>query len=223
MNNVCDDKLQSVITENQNLIYSLSNKYDYRLRDDLFQVGVLGMIDAYKHYDSNRNTKFSSYAYPYVDGEIKKYIREDRNIKVSRDVIYLCSRIEKAKDILRQELKREPLVSELSLFLEIEESKLIEALNINNQIRSLDEPINEEGRELTLKDVIGGKEYYDKLDLISLRDELNKLSPMEKELLTRRYLEERTQCETAEMMGISQVEVSRNEKRLILSLRKRLM
>ncbi|MDD2469979.1 MAG: sigma-70 family RNA polymerase sigma factor [Bacilli bacterium] len=218
----CNTELNEVILDNQNLIRALSSQYDYRLRDDLFQVGVIGMIDAYYHYDASRNTKFSSYAYPYVLGEMKKFVREDRNIKVSRDIIYLCSRIEKAKDILRQRLHREPLVDELSLFLEISEGKIIEALQFNSYIKSIDEPINRDGRELTIKDVVGVNEHYDKLDLICLRDELNKLSPKEKGVIEKRYFQDLTQSETAMMMGLTQVDVSRTERDLIKKLKNKL-
>lgn len=216
------EELNNVIMSNQNLIHAISKQYDYSLRDDLFQVGVMGMIDAYKHYDPNRNTKFSSYAYPYVVGEMKRFVRENRNIKVSRDIIYLCSRIEKTKDLLRQKWHREPTIEELSAFLDIGEDKIVEALQMNSYIKSIDDPIAGEGKELTIVDVIAAAETYDKLDLISLRDELSKLSPAEKELLERRYFEGMTQSETAAMLGISQVDVSRTEKKLILNLRSRL-
>jgi RNA polymerase sporulation-specific sigma factor len=222
MINTYQENLTDVILNNQNLIHSLTKQYDSRLHDDLFQVGVMGIIDAYNHYDPNMNTKFTSYAYSYITGEMKKFVREDRGIKVSRDVIYLCSRIEKTKDLLRQKLYREPTLSELSSFLEISEDKIIEALQTNNYIKSIDEPINGEGKELTIKDIVGVAENCDLLDLINLRDELSKLSFKDKQIIERRYLEERTQCETAAMMGMSQVEVSRTEKKLILNLRNNL-
>lgn len=222
MSDVCYEEMNDVIMKNQNLIYAIAKKYDYRLRDDLFQVGVMGLIDAYKHYDSNRNTKFSSYAYPFIAGEIKKFVREDRSIRVSRDIIYLCSQIERTRDLLRQSFQREPLLNELSLFLEISEDKIAEALQINSYIKSIDEPINDDGKELTIKDVVSERENYDKLDLISLRDELSRLSPRDKEILERRYFEDRTQCETATLMGMSQVDVSRTERKLILALKNKL-
>jgi RNA polymerase sporulation-specific sigma factor len=153
---------------------------------------------------------------------MKKFMRENRNIKVGRDIIYLCSRIEKAKDILRQKLRKEPTLSELSAFLEIDEYKIAEALQMNNHVKSIDEPINDEGKELTIKDVVSNRENYDKLDLMCLRDELSKLSSKDKEILEKRYFEDLTQCETAAMMGISQVDVSRTERKLILSLRKKI-
>ena len=226
MNTVCQEQLNDVILNNKNLIYDLANKYNsknnYSLREDLFQVGAMGMINAFNNYDPNRNTKFTSYAYPYIVGEMKKFLREDRVIKVSRDVIYLCSQIERAKDLLRQKLKKEPSLSELSSAIGIEEDKIIEAMEMNNSIKSIDEPINDEGRELTIKDVVYKKEHYDKLDLICLREELSKLLPKDKEILTKRFFEEMTQCETATMLGISQVDVSRCESKLILLLRNRL-
>lgn len=222
MTNIDNVELDHLIHDNQNLIHSIASQYDYYLREDLFQVGVMGMIDAYSHYDPNRSTKFSSYAYPYILGEMKKYLREDRNIRVSRDLIYLCSKIEKAKEYLRQKLRREPSINDIAFFLEISESKIVEAIQANISIKSIDEPINDEGRELTIQDVVSIKETYDKLDLISLRDELSKLSTRDKELLEKRYYEEHTQSETAMLMGMSQVDVSRTEKKLILTLRNKL-
>lgn len=222
MTNISNIELDQIINDNQNLIHSIASQYDYCLREDLFQVGVMGMIDAYSHYDPNRNTKFSSYAYPYILGEMKKYLREDRNIRVSRDLIYLCSRIERAREVLRQKLRREPSLNDLACFLDINESKIVEAIQANISIKSIDEPLNDEGRELTIQDVVSVKETYDKLDLISLRDELSKLSNRDKELLEKRYYEEHTQSETAMLMGMSQVDVSRTEKKLILSLRNKL-
>lgn len=222
MNQQNSSSLDQVISDNQNLIYSITKKYDYRLRDDLFQAGAKGMIDAFNNYDQNRSTKFSTYAYPYVAGEIKKFAREDRNIRVSREIIYLCSKIERARDLLWQKTRREPTTKELSLFLEIDEEKIIEALEINSYVKSIDEPINDDGKELTLQDVVSESRAYDLIDLISLRDELSKLSSQEKILLEKRYMEGMTQCETATILGVSQVEVSRMEKRLILSLRTKL-
>jgi RNA polymerase sporulation-specific sigma factor len=223
MNTICDKELKDIISENKNLIYDLVNKYNRRndpnIKDDLFQAGAMGMIDAYNHYEPDKNTKFTTYAYSYINGEIKKFIREDRMIKVSRDIIYLCSKIERAKELLTQKLKREATINELSSFLEISEDKIIAALEYNNSIKSIDDPINDEGRELTIQDVIYKREDYDKIDLMWLRDELSKLSPVEKEIINKRYFEGRTQSETASILGLSQVNVSRTESRLLLSLR----
>ena len=180
------------------------------------------MIDAYNHYNDEYNNKFTSYAYPYIAGEIKKFMRENRLLKTSRDLIYLASRIECASNILRQQLLREPNIDDLSNFLEIDAKKIIEALHVNNYVQSIDEPLNDDGKELTLKDIISIEEKCDYHDLLSLREELSKLSSKEKELIKRRYYEGQTQNEVAKTFGISQVEVSRNEKKLILNLRSKL-
>lgn len=222
MDTITKDNLDYVISENKNLIYSLITKYDRSIQDDLFQVGVLGIIDAFKHFDASKNTKFSTYAYPYIAGEIKKFVRENRSIKVSRDIIYLYSQIERASEMLCQRLKRQPTNEELSTFLEISERSIAQVIEIYSPIRSIDDPITSDGKELTIKDIVYKSEYYDKLDLISLREELLKLSPSEKELLEKRYCEEYTQEETAKMLGTSQVNVSRTEKKLMLMLRAKL-
>jgi RNA polymerase sporulation-specific sigma factor len=222
MDTITKDNLDYVISENKNLIYSLITKYDRSIQDDLFQVGVLGIIDAFKHFDASKNTKFSTYAYPYIAGEIKKFVRENRSIKVSRDIIYLYSQIERAREMLCQRLKRQPTNEELSTFLEISERSIAQVIEIYSPIRSIDDPITSDGKELTIKDIVYKSEYYDKLDLISLREELLKLSPSEKELLEKRYCEEYTQEETAKMLGTSQVNVSRTEKKLMLMLRAKL-
>jgi RNA polymerase sporulation-specific sigma factor len=222
MDTITKENLDYVISENRNLIYSLIVKYDRTIQDDLFQVGVLGIIDAFKHYDSSKNTKFSTYAYPYINGEIKKFVRENRNIKVSRDIIYLYYQIEKGREMLCQKLNRQPTSEELSTFLGISEKSIAQVIEIYTPIKSIDDPITSDGKELTIKDIVYKSEYYDKLDLISLREELLKLSPSDKELLEKRYCEEYTQEETARMLGTSQVNISRTEKKLMLMLRAKL-
>jgi RNA polymerase sporulation-specific sigma factor len=222
MDTITKENLDYVISENRNLIYSLIVKYDRAIQDDLFQVGVLGIIDAFKHYDASKNTKFSTYAYPYINGEIKKFVRENRNIKVSRDIIYLYYQIEKGREMLCQKLKRQPTNEELSTFLGISEKSIAQVIEIYTPIKSIDDPITFDGKELTIKDIVYKSEYYDKLDLISLREELLKLSPSDKELLEKRYCEEYTQEETARMLGTSQVNISRTEKKLMLMLRAKL-
>ena len=114
------DELTNVILENENLIYSIINKYsNYYDIDDLYQVGVMGMIKAYKNYKKEYNTKFTSYAYTYIFGEIVKYINESKNFKISKENRYLYKKINEAKTILTQKLMKEPSNYELSLFLDI--------------------------------------------------------------------------------------------------------
>jgi len=223
MNPNRQQKIEDLINENKDLIYSLITNFRYYyFKEDLFQVGVIGLIKAYNNFDNTRGVKFSSYAYAYILGEIKKYIREDRGIKVGRDLISLGGKIEKVRQLMLQELKRDPSIGELSDYLNISEDKIVEALNANMFIKSIDEPINSEEKEITIQDLISIDESFDKLELISLKEELKGLSEQEKKLLKLRYLKDKTQIQTAEILNMSQVQVSRKEKKVLSKLRNKL-
>ena len=202
------------IEEYSNLILSLTHYFEgYKSKEDLFQVGIIGLIEAYNRFDERFGAKFSTYAYPYILGEMKKLVREDRGIKISRNITKLNIQIEKAKLILVQKLLREPTINELSCFLEIEEDKIIEALKTINILQSLDEPITKDGKELTYHDTISDN----KMDLdilLAFKHELNSLSSFEKELINKRYIEDLTQSEVAREFGITQVKVSRSEQKI---------
>ena len=116
----------------------------------------MGLIKAYNNFDANYNIKFTTYAYPYIVGEMKKLIREDKTIKVSRDLQKISSKIEKVKIMLSQKLMREPSIQELSKELNISEYIIAEALNSNYQVKSIDEPIRKDSKEITLNDIIPG-------------------------------------------------------------------
>jgi RNA polymerase sporulation-specific sigma factor len=215
MNTVAD-----VIKENEGLIYSLINELNVPyLKEDLYQVGAIGLINAYKNFDPSKGTKFSTYAYLYILGEMKKYIREDRNIKISREISYLGSKIERARELLTQKYNRIPNTLEIAQYLNVPEEYIIEALNSRNSIRSIDEVINSDGKELTLKDTISVVEPCDKLDLIALKDGIKSLSDKERNIIIGRYFEDKTQSELAGILGISQVQVYREEQKAIDKLR----
>ena len=127
------------LLEYENLVFSIISKYgNYFDKDDLYQVGMIGLIDAYKHFDESVGVKFSSYAYYYILGEVTKFVRENRSVKVSKDFIKLNSSIEKCRDVMRQKLGREPTDTEVSLFLEIDEEKVSEVRNSMQEVKSLD-------------------------------------------------------------------------------------
>ena len=120
-----------LIIDNEKLVHSIVNKYNgYFDKDDLFQVGMIGLIKASKNFDKTIGVKFSTYAYTYIFGEINSYIRENNNLKISKDTIRLKKSIEKAKDLMRQKLLREPTTLEISLFLDMDEEKVIEIMKI---------------------------------------------------------------------------------------------
>ncbi len=215
-----NNELLDIILNHEKLIYAIINKmkgkYD---QEDLYQVGVIGLIKAYRNYNASYGVKFSTYAFSYILGEIKKYIRENKGIKISRDLFRLSSKIERAQDLLSQKLMRIPTVKELSIYLEIDEDRITEALNIHNYIQSLDIPINDDGKELTLYDSIQQEEDINLLDKIYLDEEVAKLPIEEQAIVHLRYKEDQTQMETATFLGLTQVQVSRREQKVLTKLR----
>ena len=208
------------LLEYENLVYSIINKYSGFDKDDLYQVGIMGLVQAYKNYKSNFNVKFSSYAYYYILGEVTKYIRENKSIRVSKDILKLKSLIDKTIVLMTQRLGREPTISEISLYLEVDEEKINEVLSSVSDVRSLDYAYDEEGCEMYAS--LGVEEVGMNLDLINLRDEINSLSDDEKELIISRYFEDMTQCEVSDKLGISQVQVSRKESKVLEKLKNKI-
>lgn len=216
--------IETPYIEEEKLIFSVIHKYfsNYPNKEDLFQVGYIGYMKAKENYDPSYGAKISTYAYPYIYGEMKHFIRQDKGIKVSRDLQLLSLKLEKVSILMSQTLKREPTIQELSTYLQIPEEKIIEAKLSTMPLQSIDEPLNEEGKELTLHDKIPEKTDISIDELLMLRNELAKLSKQEKALLEYRYMEDMTQSETAKQLGMSQVQVSRNEAKVLLKLKNRL-
>jgi RNA polymerase sporulation-specific sigma factor len=211
--------------DNQNLIHSITHYFDgYNSKEDLFQVGAIGLINAYKKYNPELGVKFTTYAYPYILGEMRKYVREDKGIKISRDITKLNLRIEKATILLSQKLMREPTINELSHYLEIPESYLVESLKAINVLQSIDEPINSnDGKQMSLHDTVCNINEMDLNSLIQLKEELNTLTPFEKSIINTRYMRDMTQSEAAKALGMSQVQISRKEQKVLTKLRSKLL
>ena len=200
------------LLEYEGLVYSIISKYPSRFdRDDLYQVGMIGLLDAYKHYNKSYDTKFSTFAYYYIVGEVNKYIRESNGIKISKQFIDLKKKILKAKEVMEQKLGREPNSLELSLFLEVDEKDIDVALLATDEIDSLD----------VVHDTF---KTYDctSADILDLRSEIETLPINEKKIILARYYNELTQRETSDILGISQVQVSRNETKILKKLKTRL-
>ena len=200
------------LLEYDGLIYKIISKYPKRYdRDDLYQVGMLGLIDAYKHYNSSYGAKFSTFAYYYIVGEVNKYIRENSSLKVSKNLVELKKKILGCREVMTQKLGRIPTNLEISLYLDVDESLIDSALIATDEIASIDDNIN----------II--KSYDDTSpEVLDLKGEINKLSIEEKKLIYARYYEELTQIETSNILGMSQVQVSRNETKILKKLREKL-
>ena len=216
------DEITNLILNNEKLIYSICNYFkNYGSKEDLYQAGCLGLISAYKKYNPNINCKFTTYAYPYILGEMRKLVREDKGMKISREITKLNLKIEKAYILLSQKLMKEPSTLEIANYLEIPEYYVSEAILSLNKIKSIDEPVNSEGRELTLQEVIGKSNNID--DLILLRESLNNLTEEEKVLINNRYVNDYTQSETSKIIGMSQVQVSRKEHKVLEKLKQKMV
>lgn len=208
------------ILEYENLVWSIVAKYGgYFDKDDLYQVGMMGLISAYQHFDVTKGVKFSTYAYQYIFGEVYKYVQESRVVKVSRDMTKLNRAIEKGRDVLRQTLMREPSDFELSTFLEIDEEKLIEAKASGEMIRSLDSMTND---DMNLYQQLGCEEKQLTSEMLDLKTELAALDSEDQQLIYSRYFMDLTQQEVSHDLGISQVQVSRKESKVLNKLKTRL-
>ena len=200
------------LLEYDGLIYSIISKYPKRYdREDLYQVSMIGLIEALKHYKSEYDTKFSSFAYYYIVGEVNKYIRENSNLKVSRSLIDLKKKILKAREVISQRLGREATNLEISLYLEVDENLIDEALISTDEVASLEDshldPMSYDNTSA---------------EALDLKNELEKLDEKDRKLIYARYYNELTQSETSNILGISQVQVSRNEAKILNKLKTKL-
>ena len=210
-----------LVVDNEKLVYSIINKFrGYFDMDDLYQVGMIGLIKASKNFNKSEGVKFSTYAYTYVFGEVNKYIRENNNLKIGKDAIRLKKSIEKAKDIMRQKLFREPTTLEVSLFLDMPLEKVIEIESIKQETKSLDYIGEEDSNNLYNKVSFENKEIDP--EILDLKTELENLDNDEKKLIYSRYYLDMTQQETSKEMGMSQVQVYRKEAKIFKKLKSRL-
>lgn|SRR5574344_245789 len=213
--------MNNIIEENKNMIYAISNYFkNYSNKDDLFQVGCIGLLKAYNKFNPQVGVKFSTYAYTYIIGEMKKLVREDKNIKISREITMLNHKIEQVKAALEQQWSRCPTTKEIADFMDIDEYLVSEALLSVNCVDSMDYTINDDGKELTLYDLVGSNMDVD--TILELKEQLDKLDPLEQQIILLRYQNDLTQAETAKKLGINQVQVSRKESKVLIKLKKEL-
>ncbi|MBR1413172.1 MAG: sigma-70 family RNA polymerase sigma factor [Bacilli bacterium] len=212
---------QKLVDENKNFIYKIARSFSYNENEleDLFQVGVVGLLKAYKNYKSDSNAKFSTYAYYDIYGEMYKYIN-NRNIKVSKDYLKIYKMVEKTKYALAQKLNRIPTNREIANFLELDELLVEEAVNSGKQIMSLDEPIYE---DTSVYEVISDNKNNNIDDKIDLYNSLNELPKDQRDIIKYHYLCDLSQMEIAKKMGMTQAMVSRYEKKGIEKIKQRVL
>ncbi len=212
MNNV----LEKVIEDSAGLIWSIAKMFYGTEKSDLYQAGVLGVIKAYQNYKKDGDTKFSTYAYKYIYGEMY-IVANSKSIKLSKDILKLVKMIEHGRNILAQKLLHTPTNKELAAFLEIEEEKIEQAILWASSIISID---NDTEEERSLHEIIPCEEKITQDDKLLLSESLNTLNSLEKDIISARYYEDLTQSETARKLGITQVMVSRYETKSLAKMRK---
>ncbi len=210
----------TLVQENLGLVWSLARRFNNRGYDieDLFQIGSIGLIKSIDKFDSSFNVKFSTYAVPMIMGEIKRFLRDDGMIKVSRSLKETAYKVRLLKDELIKELNREPTISEIAAGLDIEVEEVVEALESNLDVESLNSIIYQgEGKAITLSDKVDETPMLQNsiVDKIVIKDIITRLLPIERQIIQMRYFEDKTQTEIANVLEISQVQVSRIEKRIL--------
>lgn len=208
----------------ENLIYYMFRYFEsYPYKEDLFQQGAIGLQNAYQNYDESMGVKFSTFAFPHIWGEMNKFVKADKNMKVGRNIRKLSLEVERAMILLTQAYGREPSADELVEYLNVSPYELREALMSRNPTQSIDEPICMEGKEMTLHETIADTRQHHIDEWIDLKNQLQKLTPEERRLIEARYMDDMTQTEVSHMMGMSQVQVSRKEEKIKKKIRTELM
>ncbi len=214
------NKYEEVINSTSGMIYMIINKYFKGYdKEDLYQVGVIGVIKAYNNYKKDHNTKFSTYAYTYIYGELYTYINNLKGLKVARENYSLYRKINDARNILSQKLMKEPSIYELSSFLELDYKLIENIISSMQSVDSLERTIISDDKDLSLLDVVSDKKDYYNIDYLMLNDEVNNLPEPWKEVIKLRYFEDKTQSEVAKMLGMNQVEISRGETKILKKIK----
>lgn len=207
-----------IIEKNMGLVHSCAHKFKSRgiEYDDLFQAGCIGLIKASDAFDFDRGVKFSTYAVPVILGEIRRLFRDGGAVKVSRTLKELSLKVSRTREYFSNKNGREATISELAEILEVEEGMIIEALNVLTPPLSLTENDDEGGGQIDLP-VASPQEKIS--DMLSLKQVLQQLETNDRKLIILRYFSGKTQTQTAEILGLTQVQVSRREKKILGSLK----
>lgn len=225
-----DKNAQSLLVEkNMGLVWSIVRRFQNRgfEAEDLFQIGCIGLIKAITKFDRSFDVRFSTYAVPMIIGEIKRFMRDDGIIKVSRSLKETANKARITREILTREFGREPSVNEIALHLNISVEELVMAMEAGILPESLYSTVSEgDSSPILLIDRLNNDNDADECELtdkIALQQILDSLAPREKQIIILRYFKEKTQVQIAKMLGISQVQVSRIEKKILEEIRRKIM
>ena len=216
-----------LVEENAGLVWCVVKRFFHRgvEAEDLFQIGNIGLLKAIDKFDTSYEVKFSTYAVPMISGEIKRFLRDDGMIKVSRSLKELSYKAYFCQEQLTEALGREPTISEIAKELGVDSMELTQALDASGEIESIYKPVYaKDGQEIRLMDKLAknSNEEEECLDHMLLSQLLGSLNKEERRLIYLRYFAEKTQAQVGKELGISQVQVSRMEKKILKSMREKL-
>lgn len=216
---------ETFINGNLKLVLSVIKKFNNRGEnvDDLFQVGCIGLIKAIDNFDLSQNVLFSTYAVPMIIGEIRRYLRDNNPIRVSRSLRDIAYKALQAKERLTIKNSKEPTIEEISKEIEVSREEIAQALDAIQEPVSLYEPVYNDGADsLYIMDQVKDMKSIDEnwIEDISISESMKKLNTREKTIITKRFFDGKTQMEVADEIGISQAQVSRLEKNALLRMKK---
>lgn len=221
-----EEAMEFLIKNNSGLVWNIVKRFigrGYEI-DDLYQIGSIGLIKAIKRFDVNLDVQLSTYAVPYIMGEIKRFIRDDGIIKVSRQTKELSIKIKQIQNEYLNKNGEEITITKLSEILNISKEEIAAAIESNNTVNSIYsvEGANDDERMLLEKISDNKDEYNNLVDKITLNELINNLDEREKKVVLLRYYKEQTQAQVGKTLGITQVQVSRIEKKVLDKMRLKL-
>lgn len=219
------DALEKLTVNNSGLIWNAVKKFSGRgaEKEDLFQIGAIGLLKAVEKFDVSFQVEFSTYAVPMIFGEIRRFLRDDGIIKVSRSIKETFIKVRYASEKIAGEKGREATISEIAQSLGIRGSEVTAALEANREIDSIYKTVTDgDSKSVLVIDKLCAEDSGEEkiLNELALREAIKNLDMRDREILTLRYYKEKTQSEVARIMGLSQVQISRIEKRVLSSLKK---
>lgn len=224
--NKSEEAMEKIITNNSGLIWSIVNRFLGRgySKEELYQIGCIGLIKAVQRFDTNFEVKISTFAVPYIMGEIKRFLRDDGPIKISRSIKELGAKI---RDVQREYLTKNATdikISDIAKILNVSIEDVNLALEASRPIDSIDEEVYEGEEKCSKISKISNKkdDVGELINKITIKKLIKELNPREQQIILLRYFKEKTQTDVAKALGISQVQVSRIEKKILLEMREKI-
>ncbi|MBQ4059309.1 MAG: SigF/SigG family RNA polymerase sporulation sigma factor [Lachnospiraceae bacterium] len=221
------DAKEQLVTNNLGLVWAVARRFIGRGHDleDLYQIGCIGLMKCIDKFDLSYDVKFSTYAVPMISGEIKRFLRDDGIVKVSRTLKETAYKVKKLREEIVNQTGIEPKLEEISQLLEIDVEEIVASLEANVEVESIHKTIYEnDGNSIYLIDKLAAEddEKDSVINNLLIEDLMKSLNELEQQIIRLRYFENKTQTEIAKVIGVSQVQISRMEKKILIKMRQQL-